>query len=476
MKIIGLIENKYDDIYMGLKNIISYCDAICIASDDIINIDLLIPVKIVSIKFNYTNDLIEFSNYLSKEFNFTDIYGFLNTNLKLVNKNYIDPFLFKIKTDITNFNMNLSLEDNCRNAIKEKDYYKALYFYNLSIQNNSNNNLVAAYCIIHYHIFNKNKTDGLKFALNNNLDLFKLFIQNIGEITNIIEIKPLPISSFKINENEYMPSSSSILKYKDGYLINVRCTNYKLIQGRYNTPNNIINTLNCLMYTDNNLNIKSDISIFKNVNNINRKSSVLGFEDLRLFEYNDKIYFIATQMEYSQNMLNQMVVGEYDIENKTYLNFNIIKSPFNKDCEKNWLPVVINKELNFIYNWYPLQIGKINENNELVIIKTYNTPLFFNQLRGSVAPIYDEINKVYYVLTHGVLFPDSNISNRQYYHVLITLDENLKPLKYSPPFYFKKFNIEYCIGMTINENKFSFIFSQHDKDPMIITVWGHLLI
>ena len=468
MKIIGLIENKYDDIYISLKNILPFCDAILIASDDDISIDLSIPVKIVPIQFNYMNDLVIFSNYLNEKFNFINIYGFRNTNLKLMNKNLIEPFLFKFKLNESD-KLNDSYVDLCKNAIKEKDYYKALYYYNLNISSSSSK-LLTEYCIIHYHIFNKNKTDGLIFALNNNLDIFKIFIQNISEISNVIEIKPLGISPFKIDNDEYMPSSSSIIKYRNDYLINVRCTNYKLIQGKYNTSQGIINTLNCLVYSDINLNIKEDKYIFKNINNPNINSPVLGFEDLRLFEHNDKIYFIATQIEYSPMLNNQMVVGEYDIDNKTYKNFNYIKSPYDKDCEKNWLPVVVNNEVNFIYNWYPLEIGKINEKNELIIINKYDTPLFFSQLRGSVVPIYDEINKVYYTLTHGVLFPDSNISNRQYYHVLITLDINLKPLQYSPPFYFKKFNIEYCIGMTFNDNKFSFIFSQHDKDPFVITV------
>jgi hypothetical protein len=301
--------------------------------------------------------------------------------------------------------------------------------------------------------------------------LFKLFIQSIEEIYNVTKFKSLNLLPLTINNEQYNPSSSSILKYKDGYLINVRHTNYKLINGNYIKSNNNIVTINGLLYADKELNIISDMIVFNNLYNNKPNSYVLGFEDIRLFEFNNKIYFIATQNEYSLDGMNKMVVGEYNIEKQTYLNFNLIKSPENNICEKNWLPIVnINNEVVYIYNWYPLQLGKINDNNELIIYKKYDVPLIFSLFRGSASPVYDEDNKIYYTLTHSVLFPDENISNRQYFHTIIILDINLKPIKYSIPFYFKKFNIEYCLGLTINKDIISFIFSQNDSNPSLISI------
>lgn len=476
MKIIGLIELisiEGINIHIKIKNILTHCDAICIASD--INIDSLIntialPLKKIKIKESYMSDLVIFANELVDKYNFSDIYGFINNNLILINKQNIEPFLFKITNNdllLTSIN---ELENHCRNSILEKDYYKALYFYNLLIQKDpSNNKLINEYCIIHYHVFNKNKIDGLKFAINNNLELFKIFIQSISEISNVIKTKPLNLLPFKIGIEEYTPSSSCILKYKDIYLINVRHVNYKLINGKFTVPNNTINTLNGLLYADKDLNIISDIIMFNNIYNTTPKSHVLGFEDLRLFEFNNKLYFIATQNEYSLRGNNQMVVGEYSIEHKTYYNFNIIKSPNNELCEKNWLPVINNNEVVYIYNWCPLQLGKINENNELVIYKKYDVPSIFNLFRGSAIPVYDNDNKIYYSLTHSVIFPNDNVSNRQYFHTIVVLDINLKPIKYSIPFFFKKFNIEYCLGLAVNKDIISFIFSQNEKNPTLIS-------
>ena len=36
--------------------------------------------------------------------------------------------------------------------------------------------------------------------------------------------------------------------------------------------------------------------------------------------------------------------------------------------------------------------------------------------------------------------------------------------------YFKKFNIEYCLGLTINKDIISFIFSQNDSNPSLISI------
>ena len=54
---------------------------------------------------------------------------------------------------------------------------------------------------------------------------------------------------------------------------------------------------------------------------------------------------------------------------------------------------------------------------------------------------------------------------------MVILDkETYAPLKYSRPFYFKNIGIEFCIGFSINENKYWFWISQLDRDPMLVSI------
>lgn len=202
-----------------------------------------------------------------------------------------------------------------------------------------------------------------------------------------------------------------------------------------------------------------------------------GIEDLRLYSIGDKVKYIATTVGYYHTTGNRMIVGEYDIENKCYKDSHLIEPPTDTFCEKNWIPIVKtndngNQEELFIYRWQPFEIGKIveNENGErkLEIVSTHDATKiapFFHKIRGS-APLVE--HNGYLV---GVVHFSEEKKPRNYYHIMVILDkETYAPLKYSRPFYFKNIGIEFCIGFSINENKYWFWISQLDRDPMLVSI------
>jgi hypothetical protein len=70
------------------------------------------------------------------------------------------------------------------------------------------------------------------------------------------------------------------------------------------------------------------------------------------------------------------------------------------------------------------------------------------------------------MVVHGVKY----YQPRKYYHVIVVLDETFKLVKYSIPFYFDKFMIEYCLGMLIHNNHIYMTASRNDKDPILVKV------
>jgi len=208
-----------------------------------------------------------------------------------------------------------------------------------------------------------------------------------------------------------------------------------------------------------------------------------GLEDLRLFAVNGRTMFIATSINYSPAGHIWMVVGDYNVENQTYSNCQYVVPP-NPDqyCEKNWTPVVRKNvetgsdEAWFIYSWNPMQIGRIKEEGDgcrrrLEIVDQIDTSslALFRYFRGStafVATTEDGDGDGYIGLVHFSV----ETTPRHYYHCVVVLDTNLHPVKYSMPFYFQKVSVEFCIGMDVSQETYTFWFSRMDRDPMMICV------
>lgn len=124
----------------------------------------------------------------------------------------------------------------------------------------------------------------------------------------------------------------------------------------------------------------------------------------------------------------------------------------------------------FIYKWSPMEIGKLvkSENGELnlEIIESYDIQEpWFHKLRGST--VFSKVDGKLLGVTH---FSEEG-SPRRYYHMLIELDPvNLKPLRYSIPFYFLNKGVEFCIGFTVIKDDYVFWISQNDRDPLTVIV------
>ena len=86
----------------------------------------------------------------------------------------------------------------------------------------------------------------------------------------------------------------------------------------------------------------------------------IGIEDIRIFDdiETGKTQFIGTG--YHHNSKLGIVTGEYNIETSDLKGSEIIQNFKHTDCEKNWVFVDYNNSTHIIYDWYPLQIGKID--------------------------------------------------------------------------------------------------------------------
>ena len=296
--------------------------------------------------------------------------------------------------------------------------------------------------------------------------------------------------NYPIHEN-FVPSSACHICYKGHHFLNTRYINYLIRDdGSYHylhneshiISKNYISLLN-KNFIPNSYVIIDDESIELKQTEYpdNISCNIVGLEDIRLYEYNNKIRFIATNRNYAPVNKNRMIIGDYNIETIKYDNCKIIDSPNDAVYEKNWIPIITNniesvsdtniqeKVEYFIYSWCPMDICKINpETNNLVSVKKYYNTIYtpnFNRVRGSSTFI--DIGE--FLL--GVVHFSDDIVPRNYYHMLVALNKTtLCPIKYSQPFCFQHIGIEFCIGFWKQDNNYLFWTSKIDRNPCMIKI------
>jgi hypothetical protein len=259
----------------------------------------------------------------------------------------------------------------------------------------------------------------------------------------------------------YTPSSSAFCSLNSQNYLNVRYVNYSQTPtGMYHIwdPKGALRTQNVLMELDASFQqVRSSIMNVECSRPLVR-TDINGLEDIRLYVDEGQLKFIATQCQWTP--VSRMVIG--DCSGDIYTNITVLEPPSWTNCEKNWIPLGQDR---FLYKWHPLQIG-IPENGVLKIVQEWPTPPVFHNLRGST--LFHPFGSHEVI---GVVHSSVEGSPRHYYHRLVILDAvSYKPLRYTPPFVFGRVGIEFCVGMCIDGDRGRFWYSQHDRDPIWVSV------
>jgi hypothetical protein len=367
------------------------------------------------------------------------------------------------------------------------DNRKAYFFYNLAkdipkpdkglfIDENVYNYLFQYELTILYYYISSNRKEGLHHCIK------YLNLKNKGDESGVYNNLHYYLEPLKDKENTFyleynlpsinnyfIPSSPSLIQINDNIIMNIRHVSYKLClpNAYYWTPEwkhgrQLLKTLNVWFYVDENLNIISDGKHMNtNLDDLKpiESSCINGLEDLRLIEFNNKVYYFATSNEYTHEI--KIIHDEYDYKNGKFINNKIMNTPHNKYCEKNWTPIIKNNELQVIYEWYPLTFAKIN-NNMLDFYEYKETPLIFRYFKGSTP--FVQYNNELWCVVHSTI----ETQPRVYLHYIVVFDKDYNLLRYSLPFSFIKNNVEFCLGFIIKNKTLFFTFSQFDCNPTFL--------
>ena len=274
-----------------------------------------------------------------------------------------------------------------------------------------------------------------------------------------------------INEEniKFVSSSSSLIKNSNsnGYLCNIRYVNYFIEpNGSYKNCEKHIISVNKFVEFDENFKLVKE----EWMELMYDGRLYIGVEDLKIFydSYKETLLYIGTG--YHSNNQIGIVSGKYDIINKKTEIYEL-KQTFNKtQCEKNWIYVDYNQQLHIIYDWYPLKICKL-ENNELKIVESRSMPKLFSRVRGSTCGyVYNKklgLNENGETETWFVNHIVSYENPRHYYHIISVFDSNMNLLRYSAPFKFEGEPIEYCLSIVVEDNRVLINYSTWDRTTRI---------
>ena len=363
---------------------------------------------------------------------------------------------------------------------ENRNSYLFLHNYIYTHQLHYEYSILAAYCGIKnidneiVTILNLSKNENENSQLLSNMKFYKNILNNKKQT---IIIADNTINTTINGDNFKMNSSSScLIKNKTGgYLCNIRYVNYYIeSNGSYKNCDNYIITMNQFLEIDNSFNVIN--KQFMDLVFDGRR--YMGIEDIKIYydTYSSNIKFIGTG--YHANNTLGISSGIYNTDNYK-LEVNELKQTFkNTSCEKNWVFIDYNNETHIIYEWHPLTIGKLDDNNELKIITTKQTPGIFSRLRGSTCGyVYNkqiEVNKqgnvALNIVETEIWFIGhiaSYESPRHYYHIISVFDSNMNLLRYSAPFKFEGDPIEYCLSIIVEDDRVLINYSTWDRTTRI---------
>lgn len=321
-------------------------------------------------------------------------------------------------------------------------------------------------------IFNRNAPDHIKDQAYKNIVYYAEVLPNTTSIQ-------IPVVLPLIREGSplcYNPMNPSIKKTDQGYAIICRTVNYIQMGGKGHQSidwlDSTIRTRNFFITLDKDFKKLSQHEITENLPR--EKAAfvgVEGLEDCRLFEFNKEWWFSCSTFDTNPHRVPQLTLCKLASgsagDTKTVEKLLPLKGPNPTQCEKNWMPLIKDNQIHFIYSYSPFKILKVDTaTGNCHTVLEYDPGYDFSRMRGSAPPI--PFDGGYLLMVHEVSYTDQ----RCYLHRFIYLDQNFKISKMSKPFIFRHKGVEYSCGMTTDHSGKNLVMAVgiEDREAYLQTV------
>ena len=305
------------------------------------------------------------------------------------------------------------------------------------------------------HIFNVSNEGSMLDNILSNLKFYK----DILKATHTLKFDNT-ITDIMNGQNVEMRSTSSCIIQTDSSQVNRYCLNIRYVNYYINDKGLYLDCGDHIISKNRYVELDSDLTItnskwFDHNGDTNRR--YVGIEDVRIYKdkHTDKMLFIGTGFLKDERI--GIVNGLYDLTKNTLDTTEILSSFNNNSCEKNWVYTDYKDKTHIVYNWFPVQLCEIREDDHIYIVAEKPMPSMFKRVRGSTCGF--KYNNETWFVTHIVSYEQP----RHYYHVIVVFDNDMNLLRYSAPFKFDSDPIEYCLGLVVNDNNVLMSYSTWDR-------------
>src|SRR5438445_1571334 len=212
-----------------------------------------------------------------------------------------------------------------------------------------------------------------------------------------------------------VPNNPSIIRTEDGYLCNLRCSNYVYDPHfRFLDDTGVHLSDHVLIYFNHQFLVEKTVKLVDKTDNVYHDSFIKGFDDIRLI---DSHRFICSHGNMNNHRTINQCLGTFDDDGHVTRLIQL-HGPNPYRHEKNWLPLVIQDELYVIYTTHPFVMYKVDTNNgNMTMVKNEKlTSKNLDGFRGSSAPIKHKDGYLYTI--HQVT------KELSYFHRFVWVDKN----------------------------------------------------
>jgi hypothetical protein len=301
------------------------------------------------------------------------------------------------------------------------------------------------------------------------------------------KIKPLLIDSQDLSGPSLTNPSVMVLNGK--IIVNIRNVNYTLYHSELNRfehmwgplsyihPENDLKlrTTNYIAELDDDLDIfyysKIDTSKF---DTYEPQWEFVGLEDVRLVEWNNKLYGIGVRRDLDTKGTGRMEISELEIEGsevKEVSRYRIPGPPPDDEyCMKNCTPIV-DKPFHLLKWTNPTTLMKFDPQEKTTeVFDTNSYTPGYKDMRGGSQVIPYENGYLTIIHETDLYKSEQGKKDATYRHRFVYWDKEFKERKFSKIFSFLNMKIEFCCGLAEYENDFLITFGAQDNAAYILKV------
>lgn len=301
-------------------------------------------------------------------------------------------------------------------------------------------------------------------------------------------IKPILISPNDLEGPSL--TNPSVIVFQNKILVNVRNVNYTLYHSELNRfehmwgplsyahPENDMHlrTTNFIVELDSDL----DVLYYSKVNTAKFDTyepqwDFVGLEDVRLVEWNNRLYGIGVRRDVDKIGTGRMEMSEFEINDLTVTEISRFRiagpPPDNEYCMKNCTPIL--DRPHHLLKWTnPTALLKFypDSNQHSEVIETNSYIPNNNDMRGGSQVIPYKDGYLSIIHETELYKSEQGRKNATYRHRFVVWDKDFNIIKFSNLFSFLGAKIEFCCGLAEYENDFIITFGFQDNSAYVLKV------